>query len=317
LRRRSSRTILLLVLPAEIERKLGRALACSACAQTTDTSAYFGFEDVLTSNVFGALRYLEPSFGLDPVLGGLGVGSMARARVDFWRQIDGCEPDVIIDLGHAVVIVETKLHAEFGWEQLPREVLYANEQAAGRPWRLLCVTDHLREPMHHTFAADGQPAPVSKAPLGDAVASYFAYQNATGLTVTEIANRVCWMSWAEIASRLDAVRLERDPPPHARALLDDLLRSLDARGLTRRPFVGFGHFPGGPLAWSHAPIWAATSPEATQPTALTWTVPPLTAAWTAREWFSESGTRFGGFAAHADAGPMSYPGWFLSRGSNG
>jgi hypothetical protein len=298
------------VLAAEIRRKLGRALACSTCQQTTDTAAYLGFEDVLTSNVFGALRYLELRYGLEPVMRDLGLGPIESASIEFWHEVDGCEPDVIIDVGQIVVIVETKLKADFGPDQLPREVIFAHRRANGRPWRLLCVTDDFREPVHHRFSIDRRPLKDSLASLGDGVASYFEHGNEINLSPSEISKRICWMPWSQIATRLQEARQRLAPPPHALALIDDLLASLEARGLTRHPFHGFSKLSAETLDWTYTPLWGSAAPSRPE---LTWSIPIMTGSWDTGPW-SNCDRRFGGFFGAALVSLNEYSGWFSQKG---
>lgn len=87
-------------------------------------------EDLLTSNVFGAFSYLEPSDGLLPFLqrvegppatelrDWIATGPGLRAAYEFWPWIEladchGCEPDVLIRLervdgAKAILVIEAK-----------------------------------------------------------------------------------------------------------------------------------------------------------------------------------------------------------------
>ena len=188
------------MLAAELRKKLGRALSCAVCNQTTSAESYFGFEDVLTSNVFGALRYLDPRYGLHAVLRDVDVGSFTDATIEFWPCRNGCEPDVVIDTPETLIVVETKLRSTFGHNQLPREVLFAHHRAAGRPWRLLCITDETREPRHAAYGPDRTLIAGSALSLGAGVATYFARTNETDLTAEEIARRVVWMPWWRVGT---------------------------------------------------------------------------------------------------------------------
>jgi hypothetical protein len=297
------------MLVAEIRRKLGRALACSVCREASVTDSYFGFEDVLTSNVFGALRYLDPLYGLAPLLRDLGLGVTACPTIEFWRKVEGCEPDVIIDLGDVVVVVEAKLYAPFGLDQLPREALFIHRLADGRPWRLLCVTDHAREPSHHRFDVNRDPVPGDLTSLAEGVASYFERSNEIGLPLREIARRVIWMSWSHIAERLDAVRRTVSVPLPSRARLDDLLASLEARGLVRPPFHGFSRLPQRSPRWSVPPIWKVDADVAARAlrTEFTWSLSEMTSTW--RGWLgpASSSKRFFSLARSR---LRPYSGWF-------
>ncbi len=80
-------------------------------------------EDVLTSNVFGTLKYVRPERGLLPFLAqaktieGLPcpLGNLASqsvsAQYDFWPKWEHCEPDVVLDIrgsSRYLVAVEAK-----------------------------------------------------------------------------------------------------------------------------------------------------------------------------------------------------------------
>jgi hypothetical protein len=287
------------VLLAEIKKKLGRALASVLGGTEGEEPAidYFDFEDVLTSNVFGALRYLEPKYGLEPVLRRLGLAPIRAARVDVWEAEDGCEPDVIIDLQHSVVLVEAKLRAPFGDDQLEREVVFAHRRAGGRPWRLLCVTTHHREPAYRGTA------------LAKGVASSFADENALGLSPCEIERRIAWMPWSEIATRLEESLETLAPPPHAVALIEDVLASLCSRGLMRPPFHGFGRVPPMSLAWAASP-WSTTAAPPSE-RGFHWRVPALSDRW--RGWLLTAHPHFAGFGAAGRLKLEHFHGWFSSR----
>jgi len=84
-------------------------------------------EDILTSNVFGLLRYVSPQAGLLPFLacaksvrGECPLGTSVDGRTadavtaeyDFWPRWPGCEPDVVLAIQHDerkfLVVVEAK-----------------------------------------------------------------------------------------------------------------------------------------------------------------------------------------------------------------
>lgn len=301
------------MLLAEIKGKLGRALTCADCRSRTDATAYSGFEDVLTSNVFGALRYLEPRWGVGPVLAGCDLAPIDSADLEFWPYADGCEPDVVIDLGHTIVLVEAKLNADFGPDQLPREVLFAHRRADGRPWRVLCVTPHARPPLHAQYTPDRRPMG-DRGELRAAVASYFAEHDETGLGAVEIARRISWMSWGEVGERLRDARLAEPPPSHAAALIDDLCRALEARGLTWPRYQGFASVPHATSRWTAGPVWSAAEAGRAPSTDLEWAIPPMIGRWRAPGWFASRDT-FEGFGRAKPGLARRWSGWF-SRGGN-
>ena len=75
-------------------------------------------EDLLTSDVFGALRYLPPNEGLIPILCAaknfsdvecleFGEGEVLKEML-FWNRLTKSEPDVIVVFEKAIVFIEVK-----------------------------------------------------------------------------------------------------------------------------------------------------------------------------------------------------------------
>lgn len=113
-------------------------------------------EDLLTSDVFGAYRYLPPAVGLLPFLArargmfgrtlpeqlaeeGVSFDALRWCRIVFWPALAGREPDVLILAGESVrtalvaVLVEAKLHAEqHVIDGLSQVGFYARAHAEGR-----------------------------------------------------------------------------------------------------------------------------------------------------------------------------------------
>jgi hypothetical protein len=84
-------------------------------------------EDLLTSNVFGALKYVPASLGLVPFLRRAEgkrapelvaalASNVADVSYEFWPRLASCEPDVLIRLSlehgpRLLILVEAKLHS--------------------------------------------------------------------------------------------------------------------------------------------------------------------------------------------------------------
>ena len=196
-----------------------------------------GLEDLLTSNVFGALKYVPADAGLLPFLS-RSVGESADdfhrllkdvrdVDFDFWpRMEDGCEPDVLLSLTttsgrRALVLVEAKyrsgkssfrdLSAKPGsppQDQLAREWVNCRRRAEqeGAEAFLLFVTAD--------YAFPAQELRDSQQDLEQC-----------GLP----AGRLLWLSWRHLARGLD---LQSE-------LLRDLQELLDTR-YGFREFCGVG-----------------------------------------------------------------------------
>ena len=177
-------------------------------------------EDLLTSTVFGLLKYLPPT---------VMAGILARATAleedetprlaapltwSFWPWWDTCEPDVVLEDDHGLYVVEVKLTSEFSQDEIAGHQLRREWDAGLRRARsrgkvlwLIAVTNDA-----------GLPAEILRAQLAG-----------SGVDLS----RACWLSWMTIGQ---AVRdAEGDLPPH---LADDLLELLARQGLA--PFMGFG-----------------------------------------------------------------------------
>lgn len=254
------------MLLAEIRGKFKRPFACRACGDESAVDALrsTGIEDALTSYIFGALRHLPTSHGAGVLYRRLSLSNPSdeHFNVDLWpfhrvwiRLVDaetggerGCEPDVVLDSEAGVVVVETKLGMRLGSDpsQLPREARLAHAAACGRPWRLLCITADIREPTIASFAAvAGKLALAAPTTVAKSVASYFEAEKLCGDAQPgpmpeEVLDSVYWLGWRDVSSLLEQASLADDPPRSSRALLLDLVALLDRRGLTRRPFHGFG-----------------------------------------------------------------------------
>ena len=92
-------------------------------------------EDLLTSDLFGPLRYLPFELGLRPILEGainlqteknLDMGAQDAGeeyKVDFWPRLPTCEPDVLISTEDHIFLVEAKyLSGESGHYQEGQDI---------------------------------------------------------------------------------------------------------------------------------------------------------------------------------------------------
>jgi hypothetical protein len=180
---------------------------------------WMGSEDLLTSAVFGTLKYSSAVMvaGLldraRPLEDGPPPSLIGPITWHFWPWWDTCEPDVVIEDEHNLCVVEAKLYAEFGvseiiGHQLRREWRDGLRRAkeTGKTLWLVAVTNHGADP--------------------EAIMRYQLDGSGAELT------RVCWLSWSEIGRFLQAHRDES-----SLAVFDDLLEILSRMGLA--PFSGF------------------------------------------------------------------------------
>lgn len=198
-------------------------------------------EDILTSNVFGVLRYLEPMSGLVPFLRDarspddvpnplLALSDPVQASLEFWPALQGrrggfCEPDVLIRLDGAskqrwLVGVEVKYRSGKSSSGEPLDSVHLTDQLA-REWDALVrvAEGERRAPMLIYLTAEfGMPR--------DALwESGREYQRLGG---QEGAFRCFWLSW----HRLPAVFAKTS----AGQIGEDLLALADR--------LGFGYFHG-------------------------------------------------------------------------
>lgn len=189
-------------------------------------------EDVATSYLFGLMRYLPVERGLGRFVRlALRDASMRAPKVSFWPLRDGTEPDVLIEDDEWMLLVEAKVGAGFGENQL------------GREWRFLL------DAAERTQSRDPAPRPTKRRLA--LVTLTRAPQEVSGLSqrvdseLTKLASSVrrpssgeiVSLTWSAIARRL-LEEGDGDPPEHA-AVLDDLRFVLERRGLFHPPFDGW------------------------------------------------------------------------------
>src|SRR4051794_23437755 len=81
---------------------------------------WLGSEDLLTSAVFGTLRYLPPTTVAallslaTPLEGSMRLTLSGALEWHFWPWWEICEPDVVIEDAQTLCVFEAKLYAEFG-----------------------------------------------------------------------------------------------------------------------------------------------------------------------------------------------------------
>lgn len=197
-------------------------------------------EDVLTSNVFGTLRYLELHVGLIPALSGSSgehAGAMREvlrnadsAGYCFWKWLPGpgscgCEPDVLLELRRAgkiigLILIEAKYRAGKSSVADPAAVPGSSPRdQLAREW--VCVEHHAQRnnvPAFLVFLTADNSVPTRA--LDEATVDLERCGCAPG--------NFLWLSWTQLASSLVS-----DHP-----MISDL-RALLERGYGFRTFDGF------------------------------------------------------------------------------
>jgi hypothetical protein len=164
-------------------------------------------EDILTSNVFSFLKYVDRLVFLYPLLKSL-VPDITPAEAQcaefyFWPQYqDGTEPDLVLITSKYYFLIEAKYHSGFGQanetvqHQLVREVQNGRYEAhnLGKSFKLVAVTSH------YSFS----PSLYNEVPL-DARSDFI------------------WINWGRIALLLEMI-LYSEPllSPETRLFANDL-----------------------------------------------------------------------------------------------
>jgi hypothetical protein len=188
-------------------------------------------EDTLTDAVFTALKYLPRNIlqewlsqALPPDFAPL-IKDAERAHFEFWPYLDGVEPDLTIEIGSLLVVVEAKyrsgFHTKNGMHQLESEWLRAADLATRRYLRgpiVVAVTSHF-------ITMEDETAVRTKLKGRKELA-------ARGLNANDA---VRWSSWQQIAKSLQDHRQEVGGG--LRELIDDVLLLLDRREV-RNVFEG-------------------------------------------------------------------------------
>lgn len=192
-----------------------------------------GYEDMMTSVVFGLIQHLPPALGIRPVLAHMKahplpgwLGSIESIDAEFWpwwdeaEERDGAEPDVVLTLGlrggrPRLLVVEAKRgsgkHGHGQRDQLARQVANGYRIAERRDAEmagLVYVTTHLH------FAGVAADLGASKAELGPA------------------APPLWWLSWRDLTPILRQAAEALAPYPLA-AMSGEASACLERWGMVR------------------------------------------------------------------------------------
>lgn len=187
------------------------------------------FEDILTSDVFGAFKYLPADYlhawlaklrNRHPLLTPAFKLVSGFPDVDFWPQLHAaeeartiCEPDVVLWWEYLLVVVEAKRASDFGLKQLLVEEESAQQAAMAR----------------------GLAAQVIVVAVGRNRPAWWLAQRQT--TRHWLASST-WGTLADVFLATLDVRRAAGCQPEEAALVSDLLARLALRGVG--PFRGFG-----------------------------------------------------------------------------
>jgi len=204
---------------AELKGKLSRNLSIT---KSNDKKVNFEeAEDILTSNVFGFLKYSDRQVYLGAFLRELQLGLSAidlkEAEFQFWPTYpDGTEPDVIIIAGRYYILIEAKKNANFGTsseenkKQLYREYIEGSKAASDLEKEFILLT----------------------------ITSDYSFKLSKFGETPEIVSLSCfkWTSWQKFASLLERT-LEKNAEAPNRLFAADLLALLERKNL--REFRSF------------------------------------------------------------------------------
>jgi hypothetical protein len=208
-------------------------------------------EDILTSNVFGVLHYVEPVKGLLPLLGDakspdgvpnplLSLGRVTKSHLECWPALRWrggvCEPDVLLRLNSEgrqrwLIAVEVKYRSGKSASGESLDAVHFTDQLA-KEWDALrdLGDQEGRTPMLIYLTADyGLPRHV----LAESAADYQRFAGEGG------EFRCFWLSWHRLPAIVEESALG--------AIGRDLLALADRLGFGY--FGGFSAVPGVRLNW--------------------------------------------------------------------
>ena len=223
-------------------------------------------EDLLTADVFGAIKYLPRIPYLQKILHSIAEKNPQAEKyknhinllseyIDtlkfvFWPSYptpvglpgSTTEPDLEISDTNILLFFEAKLHSGFGEFQIERELAVGLQQSKGREFFLVLVTAGMSPPR---IRRQGQ-----RLKMTDYIKS-ISSSSVVSKDITDLlkknADRVLWISWQGIISALDKAfknhthMCELPPAEESRApdILEDLTELMVMRGI--QPLKGFSY----------------------------------------------------------------------------
>lgn len=112
-------------------------------------SSLIEHEDILTSNIFSFFNYASRTTYLKSFLSLHSIypkdHELRDAEFRFWPKYDDLtEPDVVIIVGNYYLLIEAKLHSDFGADQIEREIKggMSEAQSLNKRFIFIAITDH-------------------------------------------------------------------------------------------------------------------------------------------------------------------------------
>lgn len=177
-------------------------------------SSLIEYEDILTSNVFSFFNYASRTTYLKTLLSVHSIypkdHELRNAEFRFWpRYDDFTEPDVVIIVGNYYLLIEAKLHSDFGTDQIEREIKsgMSEAQSLNKRFIFIAITDHYNKP---------------KIELNEFCRGH--------------ESLIRWMNWQAIAGILLDL-LEKDSIIPDKSFTEDVYKMLDKMKL--RSFLSF------------------------------------------------------------------------------
>ena len=203
-------------------------------------------EDLLTSDVFGPLRYLPFAEGLLHVLGKARLYTDPRTTFDkeiegyfpanaqepevcFWPWTGSSEPDVLIKYGKHLVMVEAKYLSGKSGDFDPENAETAASDQLAKEFRDLLEYDkgnYSNQTLIYLTAH-------STLPKYDLEKSCMAVDEKNK---EEYCKNTYWLSWFDIHDSIEALHVSQQDV-HKKLILDDIKRLLYRKGF--RKFEGF------------------------------------------------------------------------------
>jgi hypothetical protein len=195
-------------------------------------------EDAVTATVLGMLQYLPWEKGLGPLIERVGIGETEPGKLHFWPRHSGVEPDLFLMGDDWAVLLEAKVGADFGEQQLGREWRLLRKLGEGRRLRLVTITpDELpRETVRALAIADLEA-------LGDD-------------SPTPEPAQIHSLRWHDLLPSTAGLA------EHELVLHADLVAYLRVAGLLRRPFASWAGLE--PPALPATAIWYRSAPATGQ-----------------------------------------------------
>jgi hypothetical protein len=203
-------------------------------------------EDLLTSNVFGLLKYLSPAIWLIPLLGLVFKGrtfpsiDRTKIKVEFWKKLpsppgakhqEGIqEIDLVIRIRHLIILIECKFKSPVNMghsgSSVRDQVARYLDAAAFNCWPdsnkkceiyLILLTDDEAEPEFLSLYRN----PETVLACLTQARPFVDYEQVSGM----LARNIGWTTWRNLLQILDT-RVTKELPPVESMIAADLIEYL-------------------------------------------------------------------------------------------